>query len=356
MSTASRFLEHEQLESLRGSFNRLVRGLPSEWNIAAIQLQADNSYHDMFEHLEGVQKKKSAFSANSLELYQEAIEDYETLLHAGIKLMAYYEGNLDAAKLKKEELKKAGFESGALDKTIETNKRHLAVLSRYYEEIIKPNYESLQELPQIMLKSLIPQAISSYNEAHRINALTERCYIPIKYYEEVFQKAMIAHHTVLGCLTIMAKNIEMSENPNKEKLQRITRQYQDASQNLIILQHSLSEYRRSHEKQEYRSHDSHSFTSSDQYASSGSEEEFGLYDQASETAPNAQGSSSDSQEEFTSESPDYAVEPTAKAKPDAEMTKSEGKSPTFFTAANENKRPKQENQHKAASLPSATPR
>ena len=48
MSTASRFLEHEQLESLRGSFNRLVRGLPSEWNIAAIQLQADNSYHDMF--------------------------------------------------------------------------------------------------------------------------------------------------------------------------------------------------------------------------------------------------------------------------------------------------------------------
>ena len=55
MSAASHFFNKGPLLSPQESFNRLVGGLPSEFNIAALQLQADISYHEMFEYMEEMQ-------------------------------------------------------------------------------------------------------------------------------------------------------------------------------------------------------------------------------------------------------------------------------------------------------------
>lgn len=336
MSAAPHFFNQGPLLSPQESFNRLVRGLPSELNIAALQLQADVSYHEMFEYMEEMRKEGKPFSDISLNLYHEAKDNYQELINACVKLIGYYRRKLDTAKLDKAEL----------DRNIQAYRTSLSIINHYCEKIIRPNYEQLQKIPQVILRSLYQQAVVSYNEAFKIQSLTEHYIIPVEDYKAVFEEAIKAHTTLLIYLKTIAENIEASEKPDKEKLQGIVQQHQRASENLIVLEYYLEEYRQSQEKLESETHDNaDTYTSSDQDSSSGSEEECGLYDSEPETAPNAQGSSSDSQEEFSSESPDYTADSPADTEQDTKMSQSNGKSPAFF---NENQSPAKGNAHKAA--------
>lgn len=328
MSAAPHFLKNNDFSVVLANFNRLVSKLPKEfhisyiqpqadhsiaaiqpqaYSIAAIQLQADWSCADMFEHMGMLEKERKAASQHSLEIYNEAICNYQKLIEVGAKIMAYYKKKLAAKEI-----------------TIKAYNHAIMVMTQYYNGLIQPNYQQLQDLLEELFSSFRQQALMHYELASKLRANAELLHEYAEDYEEIYTTAIQKHQILLLCLQYITNAIDLNEPDNQEKKRSVIALQQGFSKKLFGLEYYLKQYQDVQKAAE-------------ESASVSREKAPELTASDSESSA-SEGSSS---EESISQSP--VSEPTPKPLPNT--TLSSGGNFVVFPAPNENKQWNKRNFH-----------
>lgn len=225
--------------SIRKNFNILARGLPDEFNVAAIQLQTDISLAELREHKEELQETQTGYFEDSINLYHEVTENYAELIEVLYKVTNYY---------------KQAYANKEIDQ--KTYNQYVRAIKNYHDAVVMPNYDQLkkEQLPayQAYLNDLPHRVELCYDHykdacAHKNSVQQQSCYFEDS--KEIYTTAIKTHDKLLTCLEQLRNFITSSSNPNKETLDDIDTYYEEILDNSDQLTAYLNDYQKYQDQQ-----------------------------------------------------------------------------------------------------------